>query len=78
LKEKEMLTCEQFTEDNPEVNFPSNLNLEELVTDFPPLNDAVQTPVKESDTLVNQSWALVVSTGKAQQNNQTLIMIGAF
>lgn len=72
LKKKELLTCEQFTDDNPEVNLPSNLNLEELVTNFSPLNDVVQTPMKESDTLVNQSWALVVFTGKAQQNNQTV------
>ena len=73
LKENEKLSCEQFREENPEVNLPGDLNVEVLDTDFPPLGEIDQTDKNEESTLVDQSWAQVVSTGKAQQNTQTVI-----
>lgn len=41
LKMKELKSYEKFKEDNPEVNLPSNVEIEELVHDFPPLNGVV-------------------------------------
>lgn len=71
LKKIEIKTCEKFKEDNPEVTLPSNLDIENLAHEFPPLNGVATTPSKNNDMLVNQPWALVVSTDTSPNNNQT-------
>jgi len=71
LKEKEKLRCEQFREENPEVNLPENLNLEGLDDAFPPLGVVDESDKSQQSLLVDQSWAQVVSTGKAQEKTQS-------
>jgi hypothetical protein len=46
-------------EKNPEVNLPSDLNLDSLVNDFPPLVSEQSIPLKESDR--TESWVSIVS-----------------
>lgn len=70
LKEKELLNCESFMEGNPEVNLPGDLELDVTSNVFPALKDSIQTPLKGNVSLGNQSWAQVVSTGKAQISEQ--------
>jgi hypothetical protein len=55
LKENEKLSCEQFREENTEVNLPGDLNVQVLDTDFPPLGEIDQTDKSEERTLVDQS-----------------------
>lgn len=62
LKQKEILETEFFLENNPEVNLPSDLNLESLANDFPPLVSEKPTPLRESPT--NESWVSIVSKDK--------------
>jgi hypothetical protein len=78
LKQKEIINIDQFEENNPEVNLPGELSVEDLVAECTTVNAENQTPLKEDNDLVNQTWAQVVSTGKPKPKSQKLTMIGAF
>jgi hypothetical protein len=66
LKQKEIINIDQFEENNPKVNLPGELSVEDLVAECTTVNAENQTPLKEDNDLVNQTWAQVVSTGKTQ------------
>jgi len=66
LKQKEIINIDQFEENNPEVNLPGELSVEDLIAECTTVNAENQTPLKEDNDLVNQTWAQVVSTGKTQ------------
>lgn len=59
LKQNEIVESAKFMDSNPEVNLPSELNLETLVNDFPPLVEGQQSPPKEAGS--SESWVLIVS-----------------
>jgi hypothetical protein len=69
LKDKELNDRSVFKETNPEVNLPSNLDVEVTVEDFPPLTNSSCTPLKDADDVVLDSWAKISSKSYDSSSN---------
>lgn len=72
LKCRELENIEKFEENNPEVNLPGELGLENLVVECSEICVEEQTPLKETSRINPQTWAQVVSSGKAQKNEKII------
>lgn len=67
IKSKDLKTRSDFLEKNPEINLPSDLNLDMSLEDFPCLNEGVErdniTLLREDDVSLENSWVKIASKG---------------
>lgn len=70
LKLKEIGDRSGFENRNPEVNLPSNLDVDLVIDNFPPLSAGMPSPLKECSDSVTESWAAIAS--KSCNNSKTL------
>lgn len=73
LKHKEKLNLEAFIDANPEVNLPSDIDLEAIIDDFPALVNDLNSPLRESRNENDVSWVMIVSKDKTPNPSTKVI-----
>lgn len=61
MKEKKLGDRISFESASPEVNLPSNLDVDVNIEDFPPLGDDIVPPLKENGFDKTQAWVDIAS-----------------
>lgn len=67
IRDKDLAGRRDFLEKNPEINLPTDLNVELNIEEFPSLVKektlTTSSPLKEMETIVDKSWVKITSKG---------------
>jgi hypothetical protein len=72
LKEIEKKCGDNFLKANPEISLPDSVEVENAMLESPPLSNVRQPHLKKDGSLIDQSWAEIVSEGNAQNSEPSI------